>query len=278
MSNKENNPQFDFTIVYQLAIHLTLKRVMEKNLFPSQKKGRPSWASKKLRTALRGIFWLLRTGHTWRQLPRKYGDRSTVHRIFQKMAGASIFLDVWSILAQKLTDDYGIEAQVCYIDSSDRISEYMQKDAKVIGYKYKGKSALRLSFIINEFGIPLAVKLLTAKDADCNSVQETLNEVVVQTPKPAPHLLFGDNGYKGKFAKEHALSANYILFVRERKNSKRLNTPFELAGLKRRYKVENTFERLYNFKRIKHPLERKTQNYLSWIHMGCALLCSMMLL
>ena len=43
--------------------------------------GRPAENKRKV---LRGIFWILDNGAKWKDLPRRYGTKSTVHRWFQK--------------------------------------------------------------------------------------------------------------------------------------------------------------------------------------------------
>jgi len=54
----------------------------------SPKGGRPVADKRK---TLRGIFWMLDNGAKWKDLPREFGSRATVHRWFQRWTRAGLF-------------------------------------------------------------------------------------------------------------------------------------------------------------------------------------------
>ena len=51
-------------------------------------RGRPSSDS---RTILKGIYWVLRSGAAWRDLPERYGPWQTVYKRFMKWSKEGIF-------------------------------------------------------------------------------------------------------------------------------------------------------------------------------------------
>ena len=53
-----------------------------KDLFPAQGRG-GRWADH--RTTLNGVFWRLRTGAPWRDLPERYGPWQTVYHRFNAL-------------------------------------------------------------------------------------------------------------------------------------------------------------------------------------------------
>ena len=53
------------------------------------------------RRALDGILYRMRTGVQWNQLPKQFGDDSSVHRTFQRWVKLKIFDHIWASL---LTD------------------------------------------------------------------------------------------------------------------------------------------------------------------------------
>ena len=59
-------------------------------------RGRPS---KDSRTMLNGIFWILRSGASWRDLPERYGPWQTVYKRFAKWSDAGIFERIFTDLA-----------------------------------------------------------------------------------------------------------------------------------------------------------------------------------
>jgi len=50
------------------------------------------------RRALDGIIYRLRSGVQWNELPRMFGDDSSVHRTFQRWVGLKIFDRIWAVL------------------------------------------------------------------------------------------------------------------------------------------------------------------------------------
>ena len=51
------------------------------------------------RRVINGIFYVLRTGSPWRDLPERYGPYTTVYNRFNRWAKAGVWLRVFEILA-----------------------------------------------------------------------------------------------------------------------------------------------------------------------------------
>ena len=51
------------------------------------------------RRVLNGIFYILRTGSPWRDLPERYGPYTTVYNRFNRWAKAGIWLRIFDALA-----------------------------------------------------------------------------------------------------------------------------------------------------------------------------------
>ena len=53
------------------------------------------------RRVLNGIFYVLRTGSPWRDLPERYGPHTTVYNRFNRWAKKGVWLTVFEALAAK---------------------------------------------------------------------------------------------------------------------------------------------------------------------------------
>ena len=53
------------------------------------------------RRVLNGIFWVLRTGSPWRDLPARYGPSTTVYNRFNRWAKRGVWLAVFEALARE---------------------------------------------------------------------------------------------------------------------------------------------------------------------------------
>lgn len=83
-------------------------RVIEP-LLPNKPRGVPRVDDRRV---LNGIFWVLRSGVSWRDLPERYGPRSTCYNRFVRWRKA----DVWDRMMDAITASYDGDIQM--IDST----------------------------------------------------------------------------------------------------------------------------------------------------------------
>ncbi len=74
-------------------------RVIEP-LLPDKPRGVPRVDDRRV---LNGIFWVLRSGSPWRDLPERYGPHTTCYNRFRRWTKAG----VWDRIMDAITDAYG---------------------------------------------------------------------------------------------------------------------------------------------------------------------------
>jgi transposase len=79
---------------------------------PVLPKGRPGRQPQNNRRVMDGIFWVLRTGAPWRDLPERYGPYTTAYNRFNRWRKAGI----WDRLMEAVTKAHNGKVQM--IDSS----------------------------------------------------------------------------------------------------------------------------------------------------------------
>ena len=67
-------------------------------LLPNKPRGVPRTDDRRV---LNGIFWTLRTGSPWRDLPERYGPYTTVYNRYNRWAKAGVWLRIFEILAER---------------------------------------------------------------------------------------------------------------------------------------------------------------------------------
>jgi putative transposase len=60
------------------------------------------------REALDGIIYVMRTGGQWNQLPREFGDDSSVHRTMQRWIARGVFQSIWAIFIENCDELGGV--------------------------------------------------------------------------------------------------------------------------------------------------------------------------
>ena len=61
------------------------------------------------RRALDGIIYRMRSGVQWNQLPKEFGDDSSVHRTFQRWVEGKMFERIWGILVSDCAELGGVD-------------------------------------------------------------------------------------------------------------------------------------------------------------------------
>jgi len=61
------------------------------------------------RQMFNGIIFRLRSGCQWNQLPKEYGDDSTLHRTFQRWVERGVFRRVWAVLIEECAELGGVD-------------------------------------------------------------------------------------------------------------------------------------------------------------------------
>ncbi|TAJ44049.1 transposase [Methanofollis fontis] len=86
------------------------------NHLPPQKPhtGRPR---SDLRQLMNGILFVLTTGCTWSDVPKKYGTKSTVHRFHHYLSENGIYQDIFLELLQKGYDLRKVDLSHCFVDT-----------------------------------------------------------------------------------------------------------------------------------------------------------------
>ena len=70
-------------------------------LLPNKPRGVPRVDDRRV---LNGIFWTLRTGSPWRDLPERYGPYTTVYNRYNRWARAGVWLRIFEVLAERSPD------------------------------------------------------------------------------------------------------------------------------------------------------------------------------
>jgi len=78
-------------------------------------RGRP-WQD--TRAVLNGVFWVLRTGAPWHDLPRRYPPYQTCHRRFQQWQRSGLLTRLLQKLAEDLRDRGKLDLSESFIDAS----------------------------------------------------------------------------------------------------------------------------------------------------------------
>ena len=70
------------------------------------------------RAVMNGIFWIMRTGAAWQDLPGRYPSYSTCYRRFHQWCRTGVFERILETLAQDLEERGRLDLSECFIDGT----------------------------------------------------------------------------------------------------------------------------------------------------------------
>jgi transposase len=136
-----------------------------------------------------------------------------------------------------------------------------------VGKTKRGKGT-KLMALADASGLPLSVCAASASPHEVTLVEETLRAGFVGE---SPKRLIGDRAYDSDPLDADLAEAGIEMIAAHRKNRKKPKTQDgrKLRRYKRRWKIERLFAWLGNFRRLVVRYERRVENYLGFVKLGC---------
>jgi len=217
---------------------------------------------------LRYSLYILQSGASWQvfdmcNLPC---TSSTIYKTFYKWSKLGILNKIWSEVAS------------LYISNGLKNNKYAFKDVMIdstmirniqgidlIGRNYqdKYKFGTKVSAICDYNNIPLSLVFYPSNIHDIITIEDTLEEIPssITLNRRFKTNLLADKGYRSKDKKLELQFNKVNLIANHRSNEKIKNSKKELKLLSTRHKIENTFCRLKQFKRLILRYDRHISTY-----------------
>ena len=186
---------------------------------PPKETGRPRTNP---RNVVDAIIFRIRTGCQWNHIPRVYGDDSTIHRTFQHWVEIGLFPQLWALLVEEC-EEFGLA------DWEWQAADGAMGKARLGGDEVgpnptdRAKNGTKKSILTDRHGGPLSVVVAGANVVDAKLLDQTIEAIVVDRPKPTqkkPQHLCLDKGYdnpSGKAAVEKHQYTSHIRRIGEEK-------------------------------------------------------------
>ena len=170
------------------------------------------------RRVINGIFYVLRTGSPWRDLPSRYGPHTTVYNRFNRWAKAGVWLKVFEALAAQSPGSLHL------IDSSIIRAHQHAAGGKKGGPDHaigrsRGGLSTKINALVDQDGLPLRIVLSAGQASDKAAV-----EALIDGLKPA-RALVADRGYDARAIIDFVAARGGCAHIPRRKRTARASVP-----------------------------------------------------
>ena len=227
--------------------------------------GRPPANKRKV---LRGIFWVLDNGAKWKDLPREFGSKSTVHRWFKKWVTDGLFERIMRDAGRLVEKRGEYRLYECFIDGT---FSRARGGGDGIGCTKAGKG-VKIMVLVDARGLPVAVDTMAAHTHESRLVQPLFDFMLTNE---WPERVIGDKAYDSD-ALDEALAEDGVEMIAPHRSNRKLENRTQdgrpLRRYKRRWTVERTISWIQHFRRLCIRWERSTMLFQGFLHLGCTLL------
>ncbi len=133
---------------------------------------------------------------------------------------------------------------------------------------------MKRSVLTEGHGVPIGVAVDGANRHDMKLARQTLESIVVERPQPTeeePQGMCLDKGYDFDEVRQTLEEFGFTAHIKARGEEAR-ELREEAGKRARRWVVERTHSWLNRFRRLLIRWDKKSQNYLGFLHFACALI------
>ncbi len=211
------------------------------------------------RRVLNGIFWVLRSGAPWRDLPEAYGPRTTCYNRFVRWRQAGVWDRIMDALAA------GHDAAVQMIDTS--VVRVNQHGASIAGNReeHMGRSrgglSSKIHAVVDAAGLPVQVGLTPGEAHDNRLCPELLARLRPQS------MLLADRGYDADWIRALVKQQGAWANIPPKRNRKE-PICFSPYLYRARNLVERFFNKIKQCRRIATRYDKLAANYLAFVKLA----------
>ncbi|MEO7026762.1 MAG: IS5 family transposase [Caulobacteraceae bacterium] len=211
------------------------------------------------RRVISGIVFVIRNGLRWRDAPKAYGPHKTIYNRFVRWSRMGVFDRIFSALAGQGPPPERLMIDATHLKAHRTAASLLKKGLfpRRIG-RTKGGLNSKLHAVCDGAGRPLVMLLSEGQMSDFKGAALMIDDL------PPAKVLIGDKGYDADWFRE-ALAKRGVEACIPSKSNRKEPIPHDKALYRERHKIENSFGRLKDWRRIHTRYDRCAHTFMSAI-------------
>ena len=215
-----------------------------------------------LRLTIEGIFYRLRTGIPWRDLPPEFGDWNAIYKRFNDWSGKLKLFNIFHDLIKDPDMEWKmIDGSV--VKAHQHSTGARKTEENSIGKSVAGNSS-KIHIVVDSHGNPIDFEITQGQVHDI----QMATELIERTPK-SEHVI-ADKGYDADYLRWVIEEAGATVVIPRKSNSRIGNEQLDKDLYKCRHLVENVFARLKHFRSIATRYDKLKRNFEGMLALACA--------
>jgi transposase len=227
-------------------------------LLPNKPRGVPRVDDRRV---LNGIFWVLRSGSPWRDLPERYGPHTTCYNRFRRWTKAG----VWDRIMDAITEAYGDDVRM--IDGTSVRVHHSARDPKkshpdrCLGRSRRGLTT-KIHALTDGDGLPVRLTISPGQTHDILAAAELLDGI------GEGQMVLADRAYDADWLRAMVTQQGSWANIPPKRNRK---SPicFSPWLYKQRNLIERFFNKLKYFRRIATRYDKLGSTFLAMAKLAC---------
>jgi len=214
------------------------------------------------RELLNAMFYLVRTGCQWRNLPKDFAPWGTVYHYYRLWKRTKLWEKIHTHLREhvRLVEERHRHASAAIIDSqSVKSTECSDQRGYDAGKKVNGR---KRHILVDVLGLVLQVLVLPANIQDRDAARQLLAQYYAQAPRRRVQHVWADGGYAGALVAWARECWRCTVEIVKRTEA------HVFKVLPRRWVVERTFGWLGRYRRLNRDYERQAQTGETMIYVA----------
>lgn len=221
------------------------------------------------RPILQGIWWRIRTGAPWRDIPEKFGDWSTIYDRFRKWVRTGLWNEVFRRVHSWLDRNGKLDWELHLVDATI-VPAHRHAAGAPDGQSGHGLGQSRGGFTtkvhlrIDGRGHVMHLELTGGQRQESPLFEDLMNGPPVHRargrPKQRPETVAGDKGYSSQANRDWSRSKG-IRPVIPRQSNERRPGPFDHETYRKRNRIERLIGRYKDYRALATRYEKRVEHY-----------------